>query len=167
MRERHTSFVLLCGPSGSGKSSYAARAFPDHDVISMDVLREELGSGREDQSVNGQVFQAALERLRQALRARRAVIWDATSLRYDTRRKLLSLAMDYGSHTTLITALTSPEALLKRNAEREHAVPKSVLLRQLDSFEWPRPEEAHRLIVLDDAGEVAWDSRASWSPAHR
>jgi predicted kinase len=151
MRERHTELVVLCGPSGSGKSSWAREHYPDHQVISMDALREAIAGDRADQSENGRVFQAAQEELKVALRALKPVVWDATCLRHDTRRKLLSLGRDYGAHTTLAAFLIPPDQLARRNRDRPHPVPPNILDRQIDAFEWPEPDEAHTQLVIDAA----------------
>lgn len=159
LRERHTQLVMLCGPSGSGKSSWARDHYPDHEVISMDALREAIAGDRADQSENGRVFQAAQDQLKAALRACRPVLWDATNLRHDTRSKLLQLGRDYGAHTTLATFLIPPDQLARRNAERAHPVPQRLLDRQIDGLEWPEPDEAHRMLVIDACGRTVHDSR--------
>ena len=78
--------VVTCGPSGSGKSSWVAEHLPEYTVVSLDALRDELAGRRADQSINGQVLQAAKERLRVVLRRGGKVVWDATNTRRDFRR---------------------------------------------------------------------------------
>jgi predicted kinase len=150
--------VLLVGPSGSGKTTFVARHLADAHLVSMDELRETVAGNRGDQAHNGRVRQEALELLRVGLRARRRVVWDATSLRDDQRAPLLQLARDYGALTTIVTLLVPEPTLRRQNAARRWAVPDGVLTRQLDTFQLPEVDEAHRLLVVSARGEVLGQS---------
>lgn len=162
LQARHTQLVVLCGPSGAGKSAWVRAHCAGFEVVSMDALRETIAGDRADQSENGRVFQAAQEALKVALRAQRPVVWDATTLRLDARRKLLRMGRDYGAHTTLVSFWVGPEQLAQRNRERAHSVHDNILRRQLDGFEWPDQDEAHRVCVVDGAGQTVRDTRAMW-----
>jgi putative nucleotidyltransferase with HDIG domain len=153
------SVWLTCGPSGSGKSRWVTEHLPDHDVICLDDLRQELSGDAEDQSLNGQVLQLGRERLRQSLRARRAVVWDATSLRASFRAAVLGLANEYGLHTTLAVFHLTPDATATRNRQRARQVPVNVLERQLRAFEWPQTDEADRTLFIDQRGQTLYDTR--------
>jgi predicted kinase len=146
--------VLFCGPSGAGKSSWVAEHLPGYHRVSLDELREQIAGKRSDQSVNGQVRQAAREQLKHHLRRGEGVVWDATSLRKDFRRPLLQLGFDYGAHVTLVVFHLSEEELFLRNEARAAAVPRAVLRRQIDTLEWPSATEAHRLLYVDGSGTV-------------
>jgi predicted kinase len=153
-RDGFPRFVLLCGPSGAGKSTWAAEHLPGYHLVSLDQLREQLAGKRSNQSQNGQVRQVAREQLKHHLRRRDGVVWDATSLRRDFRRPLLQLGFDYGAHVTLAVFHLSEEEILQRNEARVAAVPRAVLRRQIDSFEWPSATEAHRVLLVNGSGEV-------------
>ncbi|GGJ67971.1 AAA family ATPase [Deinococcus aquiradiocola] len=139
--------VVTCGPSGSGKSKWIAEHLPDHEIVSLDALREALAGRRADQSVNGQVLQAAKEQLREALRRGRKVVWDATCTRRDFRRVPLGLGLDYGALTTLAVFQPPTSTLFTRNAARPHPVPAQVLAQQLEHAEFPYLPEAHRTVL--------------------
>lgn len=143
--------TVLCGPSGSGKSTLAPEF--GEVVVSLDELRARLGKGVSDQTVNGQVLQAAREAVRAGLRARRRVVWDATSLRTSQRAAVLGLGFDYGALTRIVTAWTPAWELPARNAVRLDPVPPGVLGHQLAALEWPEAGEAHDLLFVmpDDA----------------
>lgn len=155
-REHETppELVVLCGPSGSGKSTFVQRHLSDHTLISLDVLREQMSGERSDQSLNGAVRQEAKAQLKAALRPRRKVVFDATNLRSDFRSVLCQTGYDYNALVTLVVFQMSPETYRQRNLNREHAVPKSVLENQIQGWEWPDVDEAHRLIVLDGETKV-------------
>lgn len=142
--------VVTCGPSGSGKSAWVAGHLPDYDVVSLDLLREELAGKRADQSVNGRVLQEAKERLKASLRAGRRVVWDATNTRRDFRGIPLRLGFDYGALTTLAVFQPPLSTVFERNPVRTHAVPAQVVASQVENAEFPYVTEAHRTVVLDE-----------------
>lgn len=146
--------VVLCGPSGSGKSTFVERHLADHEVVSLDALREELAGDRSDQALNGAVRQEAKFRLKAALRPGRKVVWDATNLRADFRSAVCQLGFDYGALVSLVVFHGDRSSYAQRNRRREHAVPDRVVAAQLDQWEWPEVDEAHRLIVVDPAARV-------------
>lgn len=153
MRDGFPELVLTVGPSGSGKSTWIERHLADHRSISLDDIRAELG-GRSDQSKNGHVKQIARERLREGLRRKQKVVWDATSLRRDFRDVVIGLALDYGALVTLVCFPNSAAAYHRRNAQREVPVPTAVLERQLAVLEWPERLEAHRWLAVDGQGRA-------------
>lgn len=160
MREGYPEFTLLCGASGSGKSTWVEKnASSETQIISMDKLRKKLTKSRAKQSSNQKVFYQAKEELRDGLRNKRKIIWDATNTRKDTRRALFRLAMDYSAHTTLIGFQASPQQLSERNRSRKHSIPQGALNRQLKQLEWPEMNEAHRSVIIDNLGNVLYDSR--------
>ncbi|MFC4453727.1 AAA family ATPase [Deinococcus sonorensis] len=155
--------VVTCGPSGSGKSSWIAEHLPDHTVVSLDALRQDLAGKRADQSVNGQVLQVAKEQLRAALRRHGRVVWDATNTRRDFRRVPIGLGFDYGALVTLVVFQPPLSALFGRNPGREHAVPPQVLAQQVEHAEFPSLPEAHRTLGLDEYHR--WTQLAGFSAA--
>lgn len=148
-RETFPQLVLICGPSGSGKSTWVESQMDGFARVSLDEIRKEITGRRDDQSKNGQVMQLAKERLREELRKPNGcVIWEATSLRSDFRNMVLGLGHDYHVATRLVCFPCDPGELLSRNRSRKHAIPTSVLQKQLDSLEWPEVYEAHVVEAL-------------------
>ena len=148
LRDPAPDLTVLCGPSGSGKSHWIATHRAGATVISLDELRQEIAGKRSDQTMNGQILQAAKERLKAALRGGGSIVWDATSLRAEMRSWVLQLGFDYGAHVTLVALQTPLSTLHSRNRKREHPIPISVLERQLETLEWPTASEAHELVVV-------------------
>lgn len=146
--------VVMCGPSGSGKSTFIDRFLPDHEIISLDTLREDLSGDRSDQSLNGAVRQEAKLRLRAALRPGRKTVWDATCLRKDFRSAVCQTGFDYKALVTLVVFQQNPASYARRNSARAHVVPGRVLEAQIDQWEWPEVDEAHRVLVLDGSHQV-------------
>jgi predicted kinase len=148
--------VVTVGPSGSGKSTWVEKTLVPRgfDVVSLDAIREEMSGAREDQTANGRVRQAARERVKASLRAGRKVVWDATSLRADFRSQVAELGFAYGALVTFVVFARTEASLRTRNRARKSAVPDAVLTKQLTSWEWPERNEAHRMLVVGDSGEV-------------
>lgn len=153
IRQGFGRLTLLCGPSGSGKSSYAKqlqRESPNARIISLDSLRASLGKNASDQKVNGQVLQAARQALREGLRQHQHVIWDATSLRRQQRAQLVTLAHDYGALSEIVLLWTSPKLLQKRNMSRQRVVNAAIVAKQLAALEFPEVSEAHVVRYLEN-----------------
>ena len=145
-RNAYANLVITCGPSGSGKSTLLSEAYPDHVVVSLDTVREELTGRREDQSQNGQVIQVAKERLRDCLRNHRNVVWDATSLIRTQRAGVAQLGFNYQAEVTLVVFHMAESVIERHNRQRPHPVPAEVLGKQLSHLDFPYLDEAHRTL---------------------
>lgn len=153
-RTLRSDLVITVGPSGSGKTSFVDKHLSGFDHLSLDELREELGSSRDDQGANDRVLAEARERLKASLRGHRPVVWDATSLRHDFRSRVAGLGFDYGALITLVVFHLDLEDYHRRNRARPHAVPNKILDGQLERMEWPELDEAHRVLFLDGQQRV-------------
>lgn len=151
-REPFPELVITVGPSGSGKSTWIERHLGDHTCVSLDGIRAELGD-RGDQSQNAKVRQIARERLREGLRRKAKLVWDATSLRRDYRDAVTNMARDYGALVTLVCFPRSAQEYHRRNRDRATPIPAAVLDRQLAGMQWPELVEAHRWLVIGPSGE--------------
>ena len=136
--------VLLCGLPGAGKDTYAKTAFPDWPQISLDALRGELGVSPEDEQ--GAVIQAAYERARVYLRAKKSFVWNATNVTQSVRGKVIGLLRAYGAHIAIHVIDRPFETVSAQNAERAMAVPAAAVARLADKFEPPSLLEAHEVI---------------------
>ncbi|MGW7097952.1 RNA ligase family protein [Streptomyces sp. NPDC054838] len=155
--------VQLCGPSGSGKSSYAGRLAGVDAYVSLDDLRTARGS-RSDQRANADVLREGLERLDAALaaagRTGGTVVWDATSLTARQRGLAGALARRRDALVTHAVVWVEEAELARRNAARAHPVPEPVLASQLRRFSPPYPGEAHLTWYVGADGTVG-DSAGS------
>lgn len=140
--EKTYTLTLLCGASGSGKSTWIEKNSSDEVVISLDDIRHEITGKRDNQSKNGQVMQAAKERLKQALREKKNIIWDATNTRVDGRKWVVDLGRNYGAFTRIVCLQTQISELIKRNKKRTNPIPTKALLHQIERMEYPFLDEA-------------------------
>ncbi|WP_156358292.1 AAA family ATPase [Sphingobium sp. Leaf26] len=86
--------VLLVGPSGAGKTTYAAANFVDETVLSSDAIREELYGSLGMTGSQEHVFAVLRGRARDLLAAGRSVVVDATNLRREDRLANVNLVPD-------------------------------------------------------------------------
>ncbi len=147
-RDHHPEVIVTCAPSGSGKSTWIEQNCPEHERISLDEIREELTGGRHDQSRNGEVLQLAKKRLRQHLRDKKRIVWDATTIRRDGRSMVVDLAHNYHAATRIVAFACTPEIISRRNRKRKHPVPEEVIARQFDRLQWPEVWEAHQVTAV-------------------
>ncbi|MEE6259997.1 RNA ligase family protein [Plantactinospora sonchi] len=150
---RFPRLVVTVGPSGSGKSVFAATLPGLAGVVSLDDLRQARGD-RADQRHNPAVLRDALGRLDTLLAGGGTVVWDATALNRHQRSLVAAVARRRDALTTYAVLLVPPEVLAARNAERAHPVPASVVAAQLRRFEPPFPGEAHRTWYVGPGGTV-------------
>lgn len=151
--QSYSEVYILCGPSGSGKSSWIKEHIDQGWLnISLDAIRKTYNGHRQSQKNRGQVMQIAKDSFKQALAKKQNVVWDATNLRRDFRSQIINTAKRYHALTTLVVFHLKKETILKRNASRAHhkQVANSVIEKQLSQFQWPDKTEAHRFITITE-----------------
>ncbi len=126
--------VVLCGPAGSGKSTWAARWAPPGAVVSSDQLRAVVSDDESDQTATEVAFsllhQIADERLRRDL----LVVVDSTALEALHRDELRQLAENHGRPARAVLFDVPLETLRQRNGRRRTPVPEDILERQDREF---------------------------------
>ena len=135
--------ILLSGLPGVGKDHYARTTFPGLPVVSLDAIRAELGVAWTDNQ--GTVVQTAFERARIYLRQQAPFIWNATSLTYMARDKIISLCRAYDAHISIHAFDRSLPTILRQNRDRAHVVPEPVVMALARRWEPPSRLEAHQV----------------------
>ena len=87
--------VALIGPTGSGKSTFAARHFKPTEVLSSDTFRGIVGDDPNDQSVTAAAFDALHYVAGLRLGLGRLVVVDATSVKPQDRAALVRTAREH------------------------------------------------------------------------
>ena len=82
------SLVVLIGPSGSGKSSFARRLFKPTEVLSSDYCRGLVSDDENDQTATGDAFDVLHYIARKRLAAGKLTVMDATNIRPEDRKPL-------------------------------------------------------------------------------
>lgn len=128
------SLVVLVGPSGSGKSTWAANQFATAEVVSSDTLRAMVGAGPDDQAAGTTAFQLLETIVTERLRRGLTTVVDTLGLNADNRARWVAMAHDSGIPAHAIVFDTDPAICVQRNETRDRPIPKTVLRRQISSF---------------------------------
>ena len=128
--------VVLVGPSGSGKSAWAAERFPPGRVVSADHLRSLVGEGEHDQRAGTDAFDVLDLVLDRRLRRGLFTVVDTLGLDRDRRRGYVALARRHGRPVVAIAFDDVAAAECRaRNAARPRPVPAKAIAAQLKR--WP------------------------------
>lgn len=150
----YSHLYVMCGISGSGKSTWIAKNLEGFEIISLDEIREELNGKRDCQKSRGQMLQLAKSRLKIALASKRNVVWDATNIRKDFRKIICDLGLNYGALITIVAFQIKEGSLRANNNSREHAIDDDIISNQINKLEWPSFTEGHRMLTIGDKGVV-------------
>ena len=125
------ALVVLIGPAGSGKSTWAAERYRAQEVISADLLRSVVGSGEHDLEASGDAF-ALLDQI-VAARLRRSLTTVVDTLGQDAARRRGQLALARQARLPAVAVLldTSSAVCRRRNRARDQPVPAPALDAQL------------------------------------
>jgi predicted kinase len=134
IRVLRPSVIVLCGPAGCGKSTFAARHFRPTHIISSDLCRRLVCDDETDQRYHSQTFALLNFLIGQRLSINRLCVVDSTAVTQGARKCLLDLGRKYRVRTELFLFDISLEACLKRDRSRPHSVGPRVI------------EEQHRLF---------------------
>lgn len=124
------SLVVLCGPAGSGKSTWAAKHFLPTQVVSSDECRALVFDDSANQSVTAHAFDLLHFIIEKRLSLGRLTVADATNLKRVHRRTLIHIARRFHFNAVAITFDVPVETCLSRNSARHRKVPQDALLNQ-------------------------------------
>ncbi|MCB9945942.1 MAG: AAA family ATPase [Geminicoccaceae bacterium] len=114
------SLVVLIGPTGSGKSSFARRHFCETEIISSDACRAVVSDDETDQSATSDAFELLHLTAGSRLRRRKLTVIDATSVQQRDRAELVQLARQYHALPVVLALNIDPELCHERNKDRSN-----------------------------------------------
>jgi protein phosphatase len=121
------SLIILCGPAGSGKSTFASRFFPTTQTVSSDECRTLISDDPADQQVSADAFELLHTIVRFRLKYGRLTVVDATNLIGEYRTPLIRLAEAFRRPIYLVLFKTDFETCLRQNALRSRCVARDVI----------------------------------------
>jgi protein phosphatase len=112
------SLVVLIGPSGSGKSSFARKHFKQTEVLSSDFCRGLVSDDENDQTVSNDAFAVLHFIAQRRLAAGRLTVVDATNVQREARKPLVALAREFHSLPVAVVLNLPEDVCHERNAGR-------------------------------------------------
>jgi predicted kinase len=128
------ALVVLVGPQGCGKSTFARRWFRDAQVVSSDECRRLVSDDAANQEVSREAFAVFYTLLRARLTHGRTTVADATNLTPWSRQKLRQIAVARGRPLVAIAFDAPLETCLARQSRRQRQVPLDVVQRSHEAF---------------------------------
>ncbi len=131
----YRTLLVLCGPAGSGKSTFAQRIVTRHRnkgfqttmIVSSDVCRALICDDEANQQVNRDTFDLFYYIIGKRMYQNRFTIADSTALLPDARQRLLDLAQRHHYNKQLFIFNTSFETCMRRDQQRKRKVGEQVI----------------------------------------
>lgn len=112
------SLVVLMGPTGSGKSSFARKHFRETEIVSSDECRALVSDDEADQAATADAFDLLFYTAGMRLKRRMLTVIDATSVKREDRAKLVALARKYHALPVAMVLDIDPKICFQRNEGR-------------------------------------------------
>lgn len=153
------SLVLLIGPAGSGKSTFARKHFKPTEVLSSDFCRALVSDDENDQTASADAFAVLHFIAARRLSRVRLTVVDATNVRRKARQPLLALAWRYFCPAVAIVLDLPAWLCYERNRLRPGRVlGPEVIRRQAEHLRRSLPglpdEGFYRIFVLSSPEEI-------------
>jgi F420-dependent oxidoreductase-like protein len=126
--------VVLVGPAGSGKSTWATRSFTAEQIVSSDRLRATVGRSEHDQGASADAFEVLDLIVDRRLARGLATVVDSTALEDERRRAYRDLARRAGVPCVAVAFDTDEKTCRAQNRSRSEPVPTDVLTKQLARY---------------------------------
>ncbi|MEM6673723.1 MAG: polynucleotide kinase-phosphatase [Planctomycetota bacterium] len=127
------ALVVLIGPSGSGKSSFARKHFKPTEVLSSDACRGLVSDDENDQAATNAAFDVLHYIAGKRLSARKLTVVDATNVQESARKPLVALAREHDCLPVAIVLNVAESICHERNSARPDRSFGSHVVRQQKS----------------------------------
>lgn len=159
-----SSLVLLIGPAGCGKSTFAKKHFKPTEVVSSDFCRALVSDDEGDQSASAAAFEVLHLIAAKRLSAGRLIVIDATNVQKRARGTLLSLARECRRPAVAIVFNLPVEVCIEQDRKRAHRrVGAKVIRKQAHDLQRSLPaleeEGFAHIYVVSSAAQAASATR--------
>lgn len=144
--------VVLIGLPGSGKSTYINNYLQDYEIISRDVIRENLGLCGKDEKVIGtkeeenkvtRIFNAELI---DAAKQGKNIVIDNMNNRKKYRKDYKKLLESFNVVWKYI--YIQPTEIKKNIERRKEFIPEDQFYKMILRFDWPEPDEYDKFQIF-------------------
>jgi protein phosphatase len=152
------TLLVLCGPAGSGKSTFAAQRFRASTIVSSDHCRELICDDVTNQHVNRDTFDLFYYIINKRMYNGRFTVADSTALQSEARHRLRELARRHGYLACLLIFNVPATVCLQRNQKRTRKVEEYVIpyhARLLQQTLLDGPNEGWDQIHVLEEGDVS------------
>jgi predicted kinase len=151
------TLIVLCGPAGAGKSTFARKFVELHQaqgckptsIVSSDYCRAMICDDETNQQVNRDTFDLFYYIIRKRLFQGRLTIADSTALQANARQTLVEIARRYQYHCCLVVFNMSLQTCL---AHDQHQTRGRMVGEKIISYHWQILQQA--LLEIPHEG---WD----------
>ena len=153
------SLILLIGPSGTGKTTFAQRFFQPYEILSSDQCRAIIANDENNQSATEEAFQLLFTMLEMRLKNRLLTVIDATNVEKHARAQLLDIAKKYHIEPVAFLFNLPKAACFQLNEQRKvRHVPHHVIEKQhrflSKSFMELGRENYQQIITINSLAEI-------------
>jgi Predicted kinase len=143
------ALVLLVGPAGAGKSTFAQAHFRTVEIVSSDALRQLLSNDPADQGASAEAFRILALLVEGRLKRCLTTVVDATSLRAANRTRYRAIAARHGIPVVAIAFDLAASTYHARNSGRSGRVVEA------DVIDWQVELMQRALAALPGEGYEA------------
>lgn len=158
-----SALVVLIGPAGCGKSTWAGARFRDTEVVSSDRCRALVSDDPGDAAASADAFFLMHAIVRMRLKRGRLTVADATNVRPGKRAELLAIASAYRRPAVAVVFDLPVRVCVERNAGRaDRVVPVAGVRAHAATLRASLPglaEEGFAAVHLLDSPERADQTR--------
>lgn len=151
--KRKNTLIVLCGISGSGKSTFRdLLVAKGMDCVCPDIIRYNLYGDENIQGDGKKVFDIAYSQMIDYGEQEQDCVFDATNVTKKARKKIIEKAKNYYDFILCYYLHTPLPIALKRNSKRQRQVPEDVIYSQHQRFEQPSLDEGFDYIAVIEWG---------------
>lgn len=144
-------FTVMVGLPGSGKNTWLEKNWSGK-IIELDQIRKQHKIKATDKDAQGFVANLAKEELRDCMRKKVDVVWNATNITEQQRSSIIDIALQYKAKIRIVYIDCSEEQAIKRNRERseEKQIPSQAISKLFKKLEIPKLTECHKLDIISE-----------------